>query len=291
MFKKKTLVEYSYICFGSLIYSLGVTFFLMPANAYSGGILGIAQLIRTFLFAGLGKEIFNGYDPTGIINFILNIPLLILAYRKLSKDFFVKTLFTILVQTICMSFIKVPTHLIMDDTLSSMIVAGIMAGIGLGIVLRAGGCSAGLDIVGIYLSKRYQNLSVGKISMGINYFIYALFAVLFQLKTAIYSFIFAFIVGLVVDKIHLQNIKTKVIVITKSDQVHREIVNQIGRGVTYWRGTGAYSNQPMYIMLTLVSKYELGRLKKIVSAIDESAFIIHSDGNYVFGNFEKRLDN
>ena len=125
--------------------------------------------------------------------------------------------------------------------------------------------------------------------MIINAIIYGVCAVLFELPTAIYSIIYTTFFGLIVDKIHYQNINTTAMIFTKENDIDKRIMSEMGRGVTLWHGYGAYTGEDTLVLVTVISKYEIGQLKRIVNDIDEKAFIIFNEGMNVVGNFEKRL--
>ena len=154
--------RYFFIILGAFIFALGVNLFVVPVQLYSSGVLGIAQIIRTLL-----EQISNGMFPSsidisGIINFAINIPLFMLAYRTISKRFFVRTLLSVISQTIFLTFIMIPTTPLVDDILTNCIIGGIVTGFGIGLTLRCSGSGGGLDILGVYFTKKLPHFSVGK---------------------------------------------------------------------------------------------------------------------------------
>ena len=152
---------------GMLLFAMGINLFIVPADLYNGGLLGISQILRTLLVRYL--HWFSGTtDIAGVINLLLNVPLFILAYISISKSFFARTLICVVSQTVFLSFIPIPTTPIVSDCLTASIIGGIMAGSGIGIALRSGGSSGGMDIVGMYFTKKYKDFSVGKGSLVVN---------------------------------------------------------------------------------------------------------------------------
>lgn len=91
------------------------------------------------------------------------------------------------------------------------------------------------------------------------------------------------------DKIHTQNIIVKAMVITKHQEVKQKVLTELGRGVTSWQGMGVYTNEETDVFITILSKYEVSKLKQCVLALDPNAFIILSEGNEIVGNYEKRF--
>ena len=144
---------------GMLIFSAGINLFIVPANLYNGGVLGISQVLRTVLVRYF--HVASGTtDIAGIINMLLNIPLFALAYVFVGKKFFFRTLVCVISQTLFLSLIPIPAIPIVQDSLTASIIGGIFGGTGIGIALQSGGSSGGLDIVqGIQCR---QSVLVGK---------------------------------------------------------------------------------------------------------------------------------
>lgn len=274
---------------GCLIYSIGLNLFIVPNSLYSGGVLGISQLVRSFIVNVLGFSF--PFDIAGIINFLFNIPLLLLAYKKISKTFFRRTLICIIFETIFLSVIPVPTDLIVDEILTSVLIGGIICGLGGGLILSAAASGGGTDIIGVVLSMRSKNLSVGKIGVTINICIYTICGILYGIPTMIYSIIFSLINSLVVDHSHKQNICSYAIVFTKNDP-HKMIdfiVHEFERDATYWEGKGGFNDKKMYIVYSALSKYEVERLERHLPEFDDEAFMVKSEGIGINGNFKKYL--
>ncbi|MEG2244166.1 MAG: YitT family protein [Erysipelotrichaceae bacterium] len=262
------ITDYILVIFGALLFALACNLFIIPLDLYNGGLIGIAQLIRAFIIHVGPVSFSSGIDITGIINFLLNVPLLILAYKNISRKFFTKTVVNVIFQTIFLTLIPIPAVPILTDLLAACLIGGIIAGIGVGLTLRSGGSSGGVDILGVYFTMKYADFSVGKLAVGVNLLVYFICAFAFQLPIAIYSIIYSFCMSLVVDKIHYQNINMTAMIFTKRTGVDKSIMKTLSRGVTYWKGSGAYTDEDTYILVTVVSKYE---------------------GMSVSGNFEKRL--
>lgn len=284
---KKEAKRYAIVIFGAFLFSVGMNFFIVPLNLYSSGVLGMAQIIRTLLqqTAGLHFQM----DIAGVLNFIFNLPLFFIAFRTMSKNFFVKTLLSVAAQTVFMTFLMIPAEPILEDTLANCMIGGVIGGVGMGMTLQCSGSGGGFDILGVYFTKRFENFSVGKLSLLINAILYLLCACLFDVETAIYSIIFLACFSLVVDKSHYQNINVTCMVFSKTGGFETAIMEELGRGVTVWNGMGAYTSEHTRIMTVVANKYEVNHLKSIIKGQDPHAFIIFFEGTHVSGNFEKRL--
>lgn len=284
---KKEVQQFAGVILGGFLFALSVNLFIVPLDLYSGGIVGIAQILRTIMETIGSIQIPKQFDIAGIINFIINIPLFIMAYKSISRKFFIKTLLCVIVQTISFSLIMIPSTPILDDVLASCVIGGLIGGFGIGLALRSSGSGGGLDILGVYFTKKFSNFSVGKLSLIVNAFVYIGCAVLFDVSTAIYSIIYMACFSLVVDKTHYQNINITCMIFSKQDQIQDDILRETGRGVTFWKGAGAYTKTDTYIMVTVINKYEISQIKKIIYKHDPHAFVIFNEGMNVSGNFER----
>ena len=273
---------------GGAIYAVGVNLFIVPFNLYSGGIVGISQLIRTLLADYIHLQ-FGSKDVAGIIFYVLNIPILIYAFPRLDKLFFLKTLVAVTTLTLAMSFI--PTTKIVDDCLASTIVGAFISGAGIGLVLRMSASTGGMDIVGMLISKSHGNVSVGQVNLVVNLGIYAVCLFLFDVQTVVYSVIFAVVHAFAIDKFHSQNINVEVKIITKTDPslIEKDVFTKIVRGVTELRSVGAYTHEEEHILYIIISKYEVHQLRQIVRRHDKNAFIIVNEGVWIEGHFLKKL--
>ena len=273
---------------GGAIYAVGVNLFIVPFNLYSGGIVGISQLIRTLLADYIHIQ-FGSRDVAGIIFYVLNLPILFYAFPRLEKLFFLKTLVAVTALTLAMSLI--PTTKIVDDCLASTIVGAFISGAGIGLVLRMSASTGGMDIVGMLISKSHGNVSVGQVNLAVNLVIYAVCLFLFDVQTVVYSVIFAVVHAFAIDKFHAQNINVEVKIITKTDPavIEQDVFTKIVRGVTELRSVGAYTHEEEHILYIIISKYEVHQLRQIVRKHDKNAFIIVNEGVWVEGHFLKKL--
>lgn len=281
----KTLKSNLLIIIGNLIYAIGVNVFITPLNLYSGGVYGFCQIIRTYIEPFIPYKI----DVAGIIYMIVNIPLLILAYKKIGKKFFFKTLWSVIICNVFLTFIVVDTP-ILEDVLVNCIIGGILAGIGAGLTLRAGSSGGGTDIIGMYLVKKKAKLGIGQIGLIINLFLFSYCAFIFSLETAIYSMIFSAIIAVTTDKLHSQNININAIIFTDNYEIAKEINKKLVRGSTSWEGKGDYTNNKKYVISTVITKYEENELKNIIKELDPNAFVIINTNVNILGYIEKRLD-
>ncbi len=287
LLSNKHVNDYIKVLLGSLLFCAATNFFIVPLGLYSGGVIGFSQILRTVLIRYCGFP--ADFEVAGIIYFIFNIPLLFLAFRSISKDFFIKTVVAIAIQTLLFTVIPILQTPILKDTLSSCLIGGALAGVGAGTVLWASGSCGGIDILGFYLTMKNKDFSVGKLSIFVNTALFLACAILFDIETAIYSVICIIVMSMMIDRIHFQNINTLCIVFTKNKDIPQRIITDMHRGVTLWNGLGAYTMSDMTIFITIISKYEIHKMKELLRDSDPKAFYIFLEGANVSGNFEKRL--
>ena len=276
---------------GELIAAAALNLFIVPLNLYTGGIMGVCQLIRTFLQTLLGVT-FGAYDIAGILYFLVNVPILLFAYKSLGLGLVAKTIICTVSYSLFYSIIPIPSAPIVDDYLTACLLGGILTGIGSGIVLTCGCSSGGLDVIGLCLSKRGSGFTVGKFSLTFNVFLYTACLILFSPEVAIYSVIYNFFTSMVLDRMHQQNVNVMALIFTHADEhiLGQFIIDNLGRGVTYWNGTGAYTGQGVHVLCVSLSKYEIEELLHAVRTIDPQAFLTVQEGVHVYGNFRKKLE-
>lgn len=276
---------------GELIAAFSLNYFIVPLGLYSGGSMGVCQLIRTLLQIWGGLS-FGDYDIAGILYFLSNIPILLYARGILGRKFVLKTVVCTMAFSLFYSVIPAPSTMAVNDTLTACLLGGILTGVGSGLVLTCGGSGGGLDVIGLCLSKKGSRFTVGRFSMTFNAFLYALCLILFTPETAIYSVIYNFASAMVVDKAHQQNISVQALIFTRAGEreLGRVIMDELGRGVTWWEGVGAYTGENVHVLCVCLSKYEIEELFHTVHEMDPHAFITLQEGVRIYGNFQKKLE-
>ena len=272
---------------GTLMFCIAINIFVVPNDLYTGGVLGLSQLIRSIVIDIFKLNI--TFDFSGLIYYLINIPLFIIAYKSLSKSFFFRTLIVISIQTIMLTLI--PTVSIIDEKLTNVLVGGLLGGAGLGIILSCGASTGGSDIIGLVFAKKNNELSVGKLGLILNVFIFSITGIMYGLQTMIYSIIYSFVDSLMLDKMHEQNICSTAFIFCKKNpkEINNYIKNELNRDFTYWDAKGGYDDSKTYIIYTALTKYELIKLERKIKECDFNAFMIKSDGVGIKGEFEKKF--
>lgn len=287
---KNVVGSYAGSLFGGFLFVLAINLIIVPHQLYSGTLTGIAQMIESILLMVVGFQLPEGSNLTGTVLLLLNIPLLILALRVTSKSFLLKSIVNIVFISVAMSLVPIPSTPLVGDPLTACLVGGALAGFGAGFTLRCGGSGGGTDIIGVYCSVKYPSFTVGKVSVIIGVIVFSYCLIAYDFNTVVYSALFTAFYVVAIDQAHFQNIKTSAFIFTRNQKaVNDAIIEQLHRGGTYWEGKGAFTDKPSHIYATVVSKYEIHQLKRIVTQADPNAFIIFTNKVDVSGNFERRL--
>lgn len=274
---------------GSLLMSVAINVFIVPQGLYAGGAYGLCQVIRTLLQTKLGVE--ASFDLAGVLYFFMNLPLFLLAFRTLGRTFCLKAGICTVSNSVFLALIPSPAVPIIPDPLTSCMIGGILVGFAAGLVLSCGCSTGGLDILGLYLSKKNNKFTVGRFCISFNVCLYLLCFILFDATTAIYSAIYNVLSNLFLDRLHRQNVSVQLLIFTKSKDpaLPKYIMEQLDRGVTYWQAKGAYTGDDVQVLCVCLSKYEIDTLEQVIRDIDPNAFFVMQEGVRVVGNFKRHL--
>lgn len=279
MHKKKerlqTLWTFLTVVLGNLLYALTVKLFLLPGGLVTGGTTGIALAIDHFF-----------HIPISGFVFAFNVVMLLIGFFILGRQFASTTLTSSILYPF---FLELLNRLMGDfvltrDLLLNTLFCGFGIGISLGMVIRAGASTGGMDIPPLVLQKLFH------IPVSISLYLFDFCILLFQLlfrpvENVLYGIVLLLIYTLVLDKVLVAGatrIEIK-IVSEKSDEIRTAILTDIDRGVTMLNGEGGYLRENKQIVLSIVSKREFPRVQKIAHAIDPECFIVVSQVNEVSG--------
>jgi len=281
--QRQDLNAYFRIILGSIIYAFSVRMFVSPVLIYDDGFMGTSQFITRLL----NQNGFNN-DYSAYIYFFLNLPLLLLAIKYLSPKFVIKTILSVVVQSVALALIPTPTAMLISEKLANIIFAGIISGVGIGLILSERTSAGGTALIGMFLARK-KICSVGTFAFIYNCCLYLLCAYFFNIETALYSIIYAAIFSFVTDMRHLPNRNVSVMIFTRNAKLKKYIIEDLHRGATYWKGYGAYGDQQIEVLITIISEAELHELKDKIKKIDEHAFVVVAEDAKVYGAYEKRL--
>ena len=265
-----------FVSAGAFLYSLAVNIFLAPNNVAPGGVTGIATALN-HLFPFL---------PTGTLTFLFNIPLFVVGYREIGKNFIISTVLTTFTVSVFLDITAlIPAYT--QDRLLSALLGGALMGIGLGIVMRCGTTTGGADIIVRVLRKRNPALSVAFLIFTLDLFVVVFAALAYrEVTSALYSVIAIFVSSTVTDKIvsGADDGKLVHIMTDSTEKMAEAIAVGLSRGVTLLHAKGHYTGKEKDVIMVVIRRYQLASLRRIVKETDDKAFIIFSDATAVFGN-------
>ncbi|WP_428993704.1 YitT family protein [Brevibacillus choshinensis] len=261
--KKKRIISRAFIIvIGALLVSVGLEIFLVPNHIIDGGITGLSIMLSHLTGLHLG-----------LFLFVLNLPFLLIGYKQIGKTFAISTLFGVAVMSVGTALL-LPVPSLTHDLLLSAVFGGIIVGIGVGLVIRAGGSLDGTEIVAILLTKK-SPFSVGEVVMFFNIFILASAGFIFGWDRAMYSLIAYYIAYKMIDltMIGLEQSRSVYIISDFPDEIGDALAARLGRGITYLSGEGGYSGEDKKVIFCVITRLEEAKLKSIVEEIDPSAFL------------------
>jgi uncharacterized membrane-anchored protein YitT (DUF2179 family) len=260
------------IAMGSVLCGVAVKGILIPHQFFAAGFTGVAMIIHYLV----------PFLPVGVLYFILNIPLYALGWMFVGRRFFLYSIAGLFIFSAALAwpYVALPVY----DKILSAILAGIITGVGSGIILRSLGSAGGLDILTIILMKRFS-IGLGSSILAFNAIVLAAGALLFSLEMALYTLVYLYVSSSMVNLVvtGLSQRKAVYVISPQWEQITQEIYEKIQRGVTIMRGQGGYTGQEQQILYTVITFRELSRLKRLVSDIDPDAFMVVTDTLEVMG--------
>jgi len=268
-----------FLSIGAVIMAIGLELILVPNQIMDGGVVGISIMLSHLTNWKLGMFIF-----------LLNIPFFYLGYKQIGKSFTLSTIYGI-------SVLSLSTYLLhgfdpfTKDPLLATVSGGVVIGIGIGIAIRMGGCLDGTETLAILINKKLP-FSVGEIIMFFNLFILGSAGFIFGLDRALYSLLAYYIAFKTIDVVveGLNESKSVLIISDHYEEIAEQMINRLGRGVTYLNGKGAYSKGEKQVIYCIITRLEEAKVKKMVEAIDPLALIAISNVSEVSGGSFKKKD-
>ena len=272
--KNNRLINIILIILGNFILAFSVAVFILPYNILSGGVAGIAVVFNSLM--GLNKEI--------VVNFLV-IALFLIGWLILGKEFAIKTFVSSVFYPLFLSLIMDFMPVFEIDSLLASLYGGLIAGVGIGIVMRTGASTGGMDIPPLILNK-VTNIKVSTLVIIIDALTVMLGFLAFGLEEILIGFISVFATGYTIDKVLLFGgsiSKSVQIISDNSDEIVSAIHNKLDRGTTLTEATGGFTGKKRIVILVVVSQNQYNELIDIVNSIDKEAFVITTDATSVHG--------
>jgi uncharacterized membrane-anchored protein YitT (DUF2179 family) len=262
---------------GSVICALGVNGILMPHEFVSGGITGVALIIYYM----------TPLVPVSALYFLLNIPFFVLGWKYVGRRFFIYSFIGMIIFSATIEWVHIPMP-VQDDLLSALL-AGIMIGVGSGIILRSSGSAGGTDILSVMLMKKYS-IRLGSTILIFNGTVLVAAATLFSLERALYTLVYLYVTSNIVNVVvtGLSQRKAVMIISQSWRSISRAIIAEMNRGVTVIPARGGYTGAPGEVLYTVITFRELSVLKRLINRFDPDAFVVVTETLEVMG---RRIGN
>ncbi|WP_042455239.1 YitT family protein [Neobacillus dielmonensis] len=265
---------------GALLNAAGMNLFLVPADIYSSGFTGIAQLL---------SRVLDDYTPIhvsmGLLLLILNIPVAILGWKKVGRSFTIYSFISVALSSLFLELI--PVKPVSEDILLNSVFGGVIVAAGIGITLKWGASTGGLDIIAMVLS-RIKDKPIGPYMFILNFAIIITAGFLYGWEKALYTLVFLYTSTRVVDAIHTRYAKLTAFIITKkADELKKAIHAKLVRGITMIPAKGAFSNETRDMLMIVITRYELFDLERVIKEVDPNAFTNIMETSNVYGFFRR----
>ena len=273
----KWMMEFVGIALGAVIAAFAIEEFLVPCTILDGGVVGIGIMINNL--SGV---------PLSILTVLFNIPFLLIGSRKMGKVFILKSAYGMLIFAAFLA-IFAPLENATDEYLLAVCFGGVILGIGVGLVIRFGGCLDGTESVAILINKKF-GYPVGQTVLICNVIIFTVAGFIFGFDRAMYSLLTYFITSKVLDIVESGMDQTKAAMIITNDagEISEKIYQRLGRTVTIIEGEGLVSGKKV-ILYCVLTRFEMNELKEIIKDTDTSAFIVVTDVSEIIGTHMKMV--
>lgn len=281
---KKAIKEYILITIGIFLVAVGIYYFLVPSNLAAGGVSGLAIVINKFIPA----------IPVGLLMLGMNIILFIIAFIVLGSNFGAKTIYSSLgLSGMIWAVEKIYpiTSPLVDDLLLQLLFGIFISGIGMGIVFNQNASTGGTDIIAKIINK-FLHIDIGKSLLLSDFLITLAAGATFGIKIGMYALLGVILNGFVIDSViqGLNVCKQVTIISSKSEEIKKYIIEELGRGVTIYDGRGAYTGETREVLMTILGRKEFIRLREYIKELDKRAFISVSNVHEVLGEGFQELE-
>lgn len=258
---------------GSLVVSFALNQVLKPAGFSPGGVTGLAVLVN---------KITGGRFPVGVAQIIMNVPLFILGYKTLGKEFIFRSIMGTVMTSIFVDSLSFTAKywVLKTEPILAAVWGGVLLGIGYGIIFRTGATTGGTDIAARVLQKKMNYMTLGQLLLMFNViFLIVVGLVNMSVSAALYTGITVFISSKVVDQVEggVNYAKEVLLVSDKAAEIGADIISELGRGATILHGTGAYTGHDHPVLWVVVYNRQLPKLREIAARHDPTVFIAIKD--------------
>lgn len=279
---RRTAADVGAIAAGSVCFGLSVSLFSAPNDIAPGGVTGLATLAN-FLW-----EL-----PIGALTVAVNIPLILIAWWRLGRDFAARTLLGLALSSAVIDTMTAIVPPFSGDRLLAALFGGVLTGVGLGLILSRGATTGGAEVVARLLERRWPNVPIGRLILLLDGGVIALSALVYrELESPLYAILLVYVASLITDRLVYggRRGKTVLIISRRHAAITRTILDKLQRGVTLLTGVGGFTGAPQQVILCAVRRTELFSLKQLVSTADPEAFMLLLTADEVLGSGFSALD-
>lgn len=279
----RTFIEFLGMTLGAAIAAFALEEILVANSILDGGVNGISIIVSKLTGIGLG-----------LVIFCLNLPFLYIGFKNIGSRFLVKSFYSMGIFSLFVELLDKVEFMFTHDIILAMVYGGVLLGIGVGIIIKCGGCNDGTESVAIVISKK-TSFSVGQIVLMFNLIIFTIAGFMFGIDRALYSLLTYFITFKIIDLVNegLEKGKAAMIITENGQVIANEIYKRLGRTCTLLEGSGLISGSKI-ILYVVVTRLEIFELRKIVDDADDSAFVTITDVSEIIGKHmksTKEIDN
>lgn len=285
-FSKELILDCAFLLAGTFLYALATHCFMAPHDIAPGGLTGVATMLNYLFDVNIGLMVL-----------LMNIPILLLAWKFIGKSFCIKTLISILLFTIFTDYVTPFIPIYTGGEQARMLAAlfgGILNGAGLGLVFSRGFTTGGTDVISSLIRLKLPFMSTGKMLFFVDLVVVSASVLVYgNIESAFFALISMFVTTKAIDSIVYGGDKGKMVMIIsdKSEEVVKHILESLGRGATFLKASGAYKKDDKNVIMTAVRTSQFFKLKKLVKSVDPAAFMIVSEASEIAGEGFKKLND
>jgi uncharacterized membrane-anchored protein YitT (DUF2179 family) len=270
-------IDAALIGLGILSAAFGLKGFLLSSRFIDGGVTGVSMLLSDVL--GL---------PLALLIPAINLPFIALGYKQVGRGFAVKSALAIAGLSACLALVHFPD--VTPDKLLTAVFGGFFIGAGIGLAIRGGAVLDGTEVAALLVSKRSSLMRVGDVILALNVFIFSAAAYFLSVERALYSVLTYFAASKTIDFIlhGIEEHTAVVIVSERSEEIRQAVIHDLGRGVTVYKGRRGWTDSEQDILFCVVTRLEIGRVRRVVAEHDKAAFVVVHPLSDVHGGVVKQ---
>lgn len=278
---KNFLIDILYDIIGCMLLAISVTCFSSPNNIAPGGVTGLSIM---------GEYLFG--IPISVFTFGMNIPLLILAWMFLGREFTLKTMKSVLILTVLLELASMFLPVYKGDMLLAALYGGVISGAGIALVFMRSSTTGGTDIASRLLQLKFPGLSVGKLILCVDAFVLITAAFVYRnIENALYGLIGIFASTSLLDSLlyGLDTGRLMMIMTMRPDEISSAVIQKLNRSCTLLDGKGSFTKREQPVVMCVVRKAQYFELKRIVHDVDPSAFMVALEASEIVGEGFKNI--